>query len=207
MRHLKRGRKLNRSSAHRTALLRNLACELFAREQITTTLAKAKELRPYAERLITLAKRGHSSVVAAANGSPEDQQKANATLINYRRMIMSRLGGKKSVAVPEGDVDVARKLVSELAPRFADRPGGYTRIVKLSKRRLGDAGFQAMIILLKEGEEKPVREKREAAPRRRKKAADAAAPAAEPTVADAPVAGAEGTAAGEQTNTDSSATS
>jgi large subunit ribosomal protein L17 len=144
MRHLKRGRKLGRNAAHRTSLKRNLLLGLFAHERITTTVPKAKELRPYVERLITLAKRG------LATG---DKLKA----LHARRLVMARLGpvAKVELLTAKGDgtgETVVGKLFNVLAPRYQDRPGGYTRIMKLTKRRLGDAGETALIELLKEGE-------------------------------------------------------
>ena len=107
MRHRKKGRQLSRTASHRKAVLRNLATSLFVHERIETTTAKAKELRPYAERLITLARRGD---------------------VHSRR-----LAGQKIQ-----DRDALGKLFDDIAPRFADRPGGYTRILKLGNRK-GDA--------------------------------------------------------------------
>jgi|SRR5262245_22627316 len=144
MRHLKRGRKLGRNAAHRTSLKRNLLLGLFAHERITTTVPKAKELRPYVERLITLAKRG------LATGD-------NGKALHARRLVMARLGPVAKVELLDHKGDstgetVMSKLFTILAPRYKDRKGGYTRIVKLTKRRLGDAGETAFIELLKEGE-------------------------------------------------------
>lgn len=134
MRHLKAGRKLGRNATHRAALRRNLACALFEHGQIVTTVAKAKDLRPFVERLITLAKR---------------------QTLHAKRLAVARLHNKEAV----------RKLFAEIAPRFADRPGGYTRIVKRSVRRLGDAGQTAWLQLLKEGETKEPREVRVPTPK------------------------------------------
>lgn len=113
MRHKSGGRKLQRTSAHRIALLRNLAAALVKHEQITTTVAKAKELRPYVEKLVTLAKRG-----GLAN----------------RRLAMSRLMDDTQLT----------KLFDVLAGRYADRAGGYTRIVKAGIRA-SDAAPMAII--------------------------------------------------------------
>lgn len=124
MRHLKRGRKLGRNRTHRLALLRNLSCNLIEHERITTTEAKAKELRPFIERLVTLARRGD---------------------LHSRRLVIARLGNQKGAA---------KKLVDEIAPRFADRPGGYTRVLKQSYRRLGDAAPTAIIEFLGKDEKK-----------------------------------------------------
>jgi large subunit ribosomal protein L17 len=144
MRHGVAHRKLGRVTEHRIALLRNQAQALLRHERIETTLPKAKELRPYVERLITLAKRG------VASG---DKLKA----LHARRLVMARLGPVAKVELldhkgdPAGET-VVGKLFNVLAPRYADRKGGYTRIMKLTKRRLGDAGETAFIELLKEGE-------------------------------------------------------
>ncbi len=123
MRHLKAGRKLGRNASHRLALKRNLARALFEHERIITTLEKAKEVRPFVEKLITLAKKG---------------------TLHHRRLALARLP----------DRDIVSKLFKEIGPRFQDRPGGYTRIIKRHERRLGDAGRTAFLELLKEGETK-----------------------------------------------------
>ncbi|HXG22397.1 MAG TPA: 50S ribosomal protein L17 [Methylomirabilota bacterium] len=107
MRHLKDGRKLNRTAAHRKALMRNLLRALLVREQIRTTDAKAKELRRYADRIVTLGKRG---------------------TVHARRLAYVYLGSRKLV----------QRLFDEVAPRFHNRAGGYTRVLKLGPRR-GDA--------------------------------------------------------------------
>lgn len=106
-------RKLGVTSSHRRALLRNMATSLFKHERIETTLAKAKELRPFAEKLITNAKKGEHFVV--------------------RRYIQDRV--------------VYKKLFDILAPRYAQRPGGYTRILKIAPR-LGDNAKLGMIMLV-----------------------------------------------------------
>ncbi len=113
MRHRYGGRKLQRTSAHRIALLRNMAAALIKHEQITTTLAKARELRPYTEKLVTLGKRG-----GLAN----------------RRLAMSRLMDETQLV----------KLFDVLAPRYADRAGGYIRIIKAGIRA-SDAASMAII--------------------------------------------------------------
>ena len=116
MRHKVAGRKLGRDSAHRKALFRNLVTELFRHEEIRTTEAKAKAIRPQAERLITLAKRGD---------------------LHARRM------AARDVQDPE----ILQKLFDELAGRYEDREGGYTRIYKLGPRQ-GDAAPMALISLV-----------------------------------------------------------
>jgi large subunit ribosomal protein L17 len=123
MRHLKAGRKFKRSPSHRRMLLRNLATALFEHGKITTTLAKAKEVQPFAEKLITLAKDGWN-------------------LNNFRRV--------NAVLTQK---DISFKLFHEIGPRFKGRPGGYTRIYKIAKVRQGDAAEMAVIALLGEDEQ------------------------------------------------------
>jgi len=108
MRHHNRGRKLNRTWSHRKALLANLTQALVEHEQIITTLPKAKELRPFVEKLITLGKRGD---------------------LHARRLLVARTRSEET----------ARKIIEVLAPRFRERPGGYTRILKAGYRRGDDA--------------------------------------------------------------------
>ena len=125
MRHNVAHRKLGRVTEHRLALLRNQAIALLRHERIETTMPKAKELRPFVERLITIAKRG----VAAGE--------ANGKALHARRMVLSELVDK----------DVVGKLFETLAPRFAERPGGYTRILRVGFRR-GDSAEVAQIELV-----------------------------------------------------------
>ena len=113
MRHRVHGRKLGRTSAHREAMFRNQLTALITHERITTTLAKAKELRPLAERMVTLARTG--------------------TLANRRRVMQTLT-----------DKTIAKRLFDDVAPRFANRPGGYTRIVRIGRRR-GDNAELAII--------------------------------------------------------------
>jgi large subunit ribosomal protein L17 len=113
MRHGISQRKLGRKSGHRTALFRNMAAALIKHEQIVTTLPKAKELRPYVEKLVTLAKRGG---------------------LSNRRLAMSRLGDEAQL----------KKLFDVLAERYADRDGGYTRVIKAGYRG-SDAAQMAVI--------------------------------------------------------------
>jgi large subunit ribosomal protein L17 len=125
MRHNVAHRKLGRVTEHRLALLRNQATALLRHERIETTITKAKELRPFVERLITVAVRG----VAAGE--------AGGKMLNARRMVLADLQ----------DRDVVGKLFETIAPRFADRPGGYTRILRVGFRR-GDAAEIAQIELV-----------------------------------------------------------
>lgn len=112
MQHNRAGRKLGRTSAHRKALFRNQLTSLFLHERIQTTLSKAKELRPLAEKLVTLARRGG---------------------LHARRL-----------ALRDVTQEAASRLFDEIAPRFATRPGGYTRILKLGQRQ-GDAAEKAIL--------------------------------------------------------------
>ncbi len=123
MRHRIAGRRLSRTSGHRLAMRRNLVASLIQHETISTTIEKAKEVKPFAEKLVTLAKKG---TLAA-------RRRAIALLGN--RNIVDHEDGK---AVKTGTI--IGKLFSELGPRYLDRPGGYTRIIRLSLRRLGDNG-------------------------------------------------------------------
>jgi len=178
MRHRKKGRRLGRSSSHRKALMKNLATCLFLTERddmfyeglvqadgkttvkppkykgrITTTLQKAKEVRPLVEKCITLAKKAlpHMEAAEKLNTSAErgtdawkqwregdGWRKWNAAIapaINYRRRAFALLGDKEAVSI----------LFEDVAPRFVEREGGYTRILKLAGVRLGDAGEQGIL--------------------------------------------------------------
>jgi len=140
MRHGVAGYKLNRDTEHRAALFRNLAAGVIQHEQITTTLPKAKAVQPFVEKLITLAKRGD---------------------LHARRMAIARLQDRKLVTVdkrsgdpvyeehPDGrDKTLIQKLFEEIGPRYAERPGGYTRIVRLGTHRLGDGGDLVVLQLV-----------------------------------------------------------
>lgn len=118
MRHRQKGRQLGRTIAHKRAMLRNMATSLFKNERVVTTQAKAKELRPFAERLITLARRGD---------------------LHARRQVERHIR----------DRDVQGRLFREIGPRFAARPGGYTRILRVG-HRTGDGAEMARIELLGE---------------------------------------------------------
>jgi large subunit ribosomal protein L17 len=112
----KRGRRLGGSAPHQKAILSNLAQELFWDERVTTTLAKAKMLRPYAEKMITKARTGG---------------------LHERRLILKDIE----------DTEVVTRLFDEVAPRYAERPGGYTRIVRVGPRR-GDGTEMAIVELV-----------------------------------------------------------
>jgi len=150
MRHLNSGRKLNRSASHRRALLRNLVTSLLQHEHLQTTDAKAKELRRWTDRMVTLGKRG---------------------TLHARRQALAFVRSRPVVA----------KLFDDIAPRFRDRPGGYTRITKLGLRH-GDAAPLSLIELTERGDrarseaEKKRERRRKAQQKRDEQAAKAAMP-------------------------------
>ena len=121
MRHRVAGGQLNRTSAHRMAMRKNLAAALFEHETISTTIQKAKHVKSFAEKLITIAKKGNLTASRRAIAMLSD------------RDIVKEVDGKI-----EKKGTVIGKLFSEIAPRYLERAGGYTRIIKLAKRRLGD---------------------------------------------------------------------
>ena len=111
MRHLKKGRKLNRTASHRKALMSNMACSLIKHKHITTTLPKAKEVQKYVERLVTYAKKNN---------------------VHGRRLILRKVKGSYKK-------EIANTLIHEIAPNYDNRSGGYTRIIKLGNRKNDDA--------------------------------------------------------------------
>lgn len=180
---------MSRTSEHRLALRRNLAQSLIEHETISTTIQKAKEVKPFVEKLITLAKKGK---------------------LEHRRRAISLLGNRDIVEYEDGQANkkgtVIGKLFSDLGPRYLNRPGGYTRIIRLSLRRLGDNGELVLLQLL--GEDEPVKKekekkasakkgpakKRKTAPKAKAQAeapAETAEPPAEEAVAQEPQAEAE----------------
>ena len=153
MRHRIAGRRLGRDSEHRLAMRRNMVASLFEHETISTTVEKAKEVKPFAEKLITLARKGTLSA----------RRRAIALLGN--RDIISYEDGK-----PVRQGTIIGKLFSELGPRYIDRPGGYTRIIPLSLRRLGDNGQLVLLQLVGKDEGSEKRAKTTAKKRSRRKA-------------------------------------
>ncbi len=128
MRHRVAGKKLSRSTGHRTALRRNLVTELLRHGRIRTTLAKAEAIRGQSEKLITLAKRGlQAEVEEPARG------------VHARRLAAARLN----------DREVVQKLFNDIAPRYKERPGGYTRMYKLGLRK-GDAAPMVLLELVED---------------------------------------------------------
>jgi large subunit ribosomal protein L17 len=170
MRHRKKGRILGRNPTHQRALLRTLASALFLTERdaefddnkpkvkgrIITTISKAKEVRPLVEKCITIACRAMAAENAARvhgtdadrgsdewnrwrkSGKYREWNAAMAPAVNARRRCLSMIGDKQAVRI----------LFNDIAPRFVDRPGGYTRILRLAKPRLGDAGTRAIFELV-----------------------------------------------------------
>ena len=126
MRHRVAGKKLSRSSGHRTALRRNLVTELFRHERIRTTRAKAEAIRGQAEKMVTLAKHG----LQAGEDDPTRE-------VHARRLAAGRLN----------DPAIVQKLFDEIAPRYSERPGGYTRMLKLGMRK-GDAAQMVLLELV-----------------------------------------------------------
>ena len=168
MRHRRKGRVLGRSPSHQRALLRSLASALILTEgdyeaddknkpkvkgRIVTTIQKAKEVRPLVERCVTIAIRALPQLEAAAKLEPEGERhseewkkwregkgwkewnQAVAPVLAARRKVIQLLGSKQAVQI----------LFDDIAPRFTDRPGGYTRVLRLAKPRLGDGGIRAVL--------------------------------------------------------------
>ncbi len=139
MRHRVHGRRLSRDTGHRRALRKNLISDLFAHEQVLTTEAKARMLRPAAEKIITLAKKGITK--GADNPAAE---------VHARRLAAARISRNRTQIDDSGDevaVDIIQKLFNDIAPRYASRPGGYTRLVKIGKRP-GDNADMAVLMLV-----------------------------------------------------------
>lgn len=167
MRHRKKGRRLGRSASHRKAMLRNMASSLFLTERdaelddnepkvkgrIVTTMPKAKEVRPLVERCITIARRSLPHTAAANEFATQAERGTDAwknwrTSDDYRQWnskVAPVVAARRRVLRLLGDKDAVRIVFEEIAPRFEDRPGGYTRIMKLAKPRLGDAGTRVIL--------------------------------------------------------------
>jgi large subunit ribosomal protein L17 len=167
MRHRKRGRHLGRSPSHRKAMLRNLASSIFLTERdaefednapqvrgrVVTTLPKAKEVRPLVEKCITIARRSLAAREAAsefatdANRGSEEWKawRSSDRWQQWNQAIAPEVTARRRALRLLGDKQAVRILFDDIAPRFADRDGGYTRILKLARPRLGDAGAQAIL--------------------------------------------------------------
>jgi large subunit ribosomal protein L17 len=152
MRHKNSGRKFDRNTSSRRAMLRNLTANLILHEKIETTDAKAKELRRVAERLITKARRlGKVAYTTQAELSPADRARRLAAQRAIAAYI-PRFGVRVENGGETKRVDLVEKVLLDLSKRFAERPGGYTRIVKFGPRR-GDNAPISLIELLGEGDE------------------------------------------------------
>lgn len=149
MRHMLRGRQLSRDTEHRKALRRNLVQSLFEHGMIRTTLPKALEVKAMAEKLITVARAG---------------------TLTARRQVIARLQDRRLVDKDQEFTGqtVIQKLFSDIAPKFAGRSGGYTRIIKLAEHRIGDGGDLVLLQLLSE-ESKPTGQPRRSLGLRRKR--------------------------------------
>lgn len=168
MRHRRKGRVLGRSPSHQRALLRNLASALMLTERqadaddpaapkvagrIVTTVAKAKEVRPLVERCITIARRGLAAEAKAREfAAPAERDTAewkrwreSEAWQNWAKAMAPAVRARRRVVRLLGDKQAARIVFERVAPRYADRPGGYTRILRLATPRLGDAGPRAML--------------------------------------------------------------
>ncbi len=155
-RHLMRGRQLSRDTEHRLALRRNMVQSLFEHGKVKTTLPKAKEVQGFAEKLITLARTGtltaRRRVIAALN----DRRVTDSE----QEFILNEKGNPRTVV---------QRLFDEVAPRYKGRPGGYTRIIKLAKWRIGDAGNIVQLELITDDQKAPTGTIRRSAGLRRKR--------------------------------------
>ena len=178
MRHLKAHRKLGRTSEHRNSMLRNLATSLInsREERIVTTLPKAKELRPFVERAITLSRRARSLSDNGSDLQALHLRRQAAGFFHPGNTTVKEVTGKRGQLRPERTAGVAalRRLFSELGDRYKDRPGGYTRIFKRGHRD-GDAAELAIIELVdnpREVEAAEAAKKRKAAASKKRKGRD-----------------------------------
>lgn len=176
MRHLKAHRKLGRTSEHRHSMLRNLATSLInsREERIVTTLPKAKELRPFVERAITLSRRAHTLSGDGSDAQALHLRRQAAGFFHAGNISVSETTGKRGQPRPERTAGVAalRRLFTELGDRYKDRPGGYTRILRLGHRD-GDRAELAIIELVgnpREVEQLEAAKKRKSAASKKRKA-------------------------------------
>ncbi len=165
MRHRINQRKLNRTSAHRRAMQRNLAQSLFEHRQVRTTLPKAKDLQPFAERLITLAKKSRQGSLTARRQIhkllsdrslvPADHRDTYEQMsdVKRRKALRAASGRRHRAGEAKGKLaftgqSVIHRLINDVAPAYEDRNGGYTRIVRLPDRRVGDHSELAIVRLV-----------------------------------------------------------
>jgi large subunit ribosomal protein L17 len=176
MRHRRRGRKLGRNPSHQRALLRSLASALIltsrdaegeanepkVKGRIITTLHKAKEVRPLVERCVTIARRALPHQEAADLLEPDAERNSDEwrswrdsdRWTEWNQAVAPVLAARRRVMKLLGDKQAMRVLFDNIAPKFADRPGGYTRIMRLAKPRLGDAGIRAILEFVGENDRK-----------------------------------------------------
>jgi len=191
MRHLKAHRKLGRTSEHRTSLLRNLATSLINSrdERIVTTLPKAKELRPFVERAITLSRRARSLSGEGSEARALHLRRQAAGFFHAGNTSAAAYSGKRGQARPVRTAGVAalQRLFSELGERYQDRPGGYTRIFRLG-HRAGDNAELAIIELVDNAREVEAREaekkRAKSASSKKKKASKKAGSSSEDTATE-----------------------
>ena len=169
MRHRRRGRRLGRSSSHRKAMLKNLASSLILTERetdadldenapkvkgrVVTTLHKAKEVRPLVERCVTIARRSLKAQQDAEQYATQAERNTDAwrqwrdseEWRKWNQAISPAVAARRRVVELIGNKEAMRVLFEEIAPRFEDRDGGYTRILHLAKTRVGDSGKQAIL--------------------------------------------------------------
>jgi len=165
MRHLLARRKLNRTSEHRLALRRNMAQSLFEHGQIQTTLLKAKDLRPFAERLITLARKARKGSLAARQRliallgdravipAEFQEQYEDMSAAGRQRVLRSRSGRRYRLGQARGGqkftaTSIVHHLINDVAAEYEDRPGGYTRVIRLGKAKKGDSAPMAVLQLV-----------------------------------------------------------
>ncbi len=167
MRHRIAKKHLSRTPAHLRAMRRNMAQSLFQHGQIETTLSKAKEVQPFAERLITMARKGtlqNRQRVAALLGDrsildrEEEEKYLDMTDAQRHKVMVARSGRRHRTGqvpasynkkkIPFVAKSVVHKLMTEIAPVYSGRPGGYTRIIRLAKRRIGDNSYLAILQLI-----------------------------------------------------------
>jgi large subunit ribosomal protein L17 len=203
MRHRRKGRVLGRKPSHQRALLRHLASALFLTERdaelddnkpkvkgrIITTIEKAKEVRPLVERCITLARHALPQLEAADRLEPNAERnstewrewRASDRWREWNQAIAPVVAARRRALVLLGDKQAVRILFEEIAPRFADRNGGYTRVLRLAKPRLGDAGTRAILELVGKNDRS---RKKAARPVFDVEANDSAAPASDSSAAE-----------------------
>ncbi len=185
MRHRLAHRKLGRTTAHRRALRRNLAQSLFEHGQVTTTFAKAKEIRRFAEKLITLAKKAREGDLScrrrivrllgdrAMIGGDNREQYELMSDAERAKVLRARSGrrhrrGDARAGMKFTAESIAERLIETVAARFEDRPGGYTRLIRLGRTRIGDNGAQAVVQLVGEEESPGTTTRPERSARRRR---------------------------------------